>query len=252
MGKVTKEVVVSPECGELDAEVLQFRAQFEGRSELDELVRRGAQQMLQTAIEKEAADFIERHQDRRDEHGNRVVVRNGYKPAREVLTGAGPLEVQQPRVRDNTPEKENRVEFSSKVLPPYLRRSKSLNELIPWLYLKCVSTGDFSNALQALLGQDAKGLSPNVVVRLKEQWSQEYEQWSRRDLHGKQYAYIWVDGIYVNARLEDTENRRQCMLVVMGATPDGRKELVAVVDGYRESEQSWYELLIGLKQRGLE
>ncbi len=136
-------------------------------------------------------------------------------------------------------------------MPPYLRRSKSIEELIPWLYLKGISTGDFQEALQALLGEDAKGLGPNVIVRLKEQWGQEYDQWSRRDLSDKQYVYIWADGIHANVRLEDEENQRQCMLVLMGATPDGHKELIAVVDGYRESEQSWYELLIGLKQRGL-
>ena len=207
--------------------------------------------MLQTAIELEVQELLENNADRRDEKGNRLVVRNGYLPDREILTGAGKLEVQQPRVRDNSSNPEQRVQFSSAILPPYLRRSKSIDELLPGLYLKGISTGDFSETLRPLLGEEAKGLSPNTIVRLKEQWSQEYEAWSRRDLDGKQYVYIWVDGIYANARLEDTENRRQCMLIVMGATADGRKELVAVVDGYRESEQSWYELLIGLKQRGL-
>jgi transposase-like protein len=143
------------------------------------------------------------------------------------------------------------VHFSSAILPPYLSRSKAIEEFIPWLYLRGISTGDFSEALQTLLGEQAKGLSANVVVRLKEQWSVEYEQWSRRDLTDKQYVYLWADGIYVNVRLEDTENKRQCMLVVMGATADGHKELLAVLDGYRESEQSWYELLVDLKQRGL-
>ena len=251
MSKGTKVSVGNPEAKTVDAEVVAFRSHFEERSSLDELVRSGAQRMLQTAIEFEVRDFVEKHVDRRDDQGNRLVIGNGYLPAREILTGAGKLQVQQARVRDNSPDKDQRVQFSSAILPPYLRRSKSIDELLPWLYLKGISTGDFSEALQALVGEDAKGLSPNVIVRLKEQWSQEYEEWSRRDLTGKQYAYIWVDGIYANARLEDTEKRRQCMLIVMGATPDGQKELVAVVDGYRESEQSWYELLIGLKQRGL-
>jgi transposase-like protein len=178
------------------------------------------------------------------------VVRNGYLPAREILTGAGKLEVRQPRVRDNTAVEGERVRFSSAILPPYLRRSKSVDELLPWLYLKGISTCDFSDALQALVG-DADGLSPNVIVRLKEQWFAEYEAWMRRDLSGKRFVYFGTDGIHVNVRLEDTENQRQCMLVLMGATADGQKELLAVVDGYRESEQSWYELLIGLKQRGL-
>jgi len=159
--------------------------------------------------------------------------------------------VQQPRVRDNSPNKDERVQFSSAILPPYLRRSKAIEEFIPWLYLKGISTGDFSEALQTLLGEQARGLSPNVIVRLKEQWTAEYEEWNRRDLTGKQYVYLWADGIYVNVRLEDTENQRQCLLVVMGATAEGDKELIAVMDGYRESEQSWSELLVDLRQRGL-
>ena len=207
--------------------------------------------MLQTAIEAEVQEFIAVHGDRRDAGGNRQVVRNGYQPARELLTGAGRLEVQQPRVRDNSSEKEQRVTFSSSILPPYLRRSKAIDELIPWLYLKGISTGDFSEALQSLLGADAPGLSPNVIVRLKEKWGQEYDQWNRRDLSERAYVYIWADGIHVNVRLENEANQRQCLLVLMGATVDGQKELVAVVDGYRESEQSWYELLVDLKGRGL-
>ena len=137
---------------------------------MDELLRSGAQQMLQAAIDAEVADFLREHAGRRDEHGNRLVVRNGYHPERELLTGAGRLEVRQPRVRDNTAEKENRVAFSPSVLPPYLRRSKTIEDLIPWLYLKGISTGDFQEALQSLLGEDAKGLSANVVFRLKEKW----------------------------------------------------------------------------------
>ena len=234
-----------------DPEVIQFRAQFEGRSSLDEIVRHGAQQMLQAAIDREVSDFIGMHSDRLDDEGRRHVVLNGSLPSRELLTGAGPLEVRQPRVRDNSPDKEHRVTFSPSILPAYLRRSQSIDELLPWLYLKGISTGDFQEALQSLLGENAKGLSANVIVGLKEKWSQEYEEWSRRDLAGKEYVYIWADGIHANVRLECPENKKQCMLVVIGATPEGKKELIAVVDGYRESEQSWYELLIGLKQRGL-
>jgi transposase-like protein len=250
MRQVTAEELSGPARG-VDAEVLEFRSQFGQTSPLDELVRQGAQQMLQTAIEAEVDEFLAGHAQRRDARGKRLVIRNGYQPVREILTGAGRLAVEQPRVRDNSPEKENRVHFSSKVLPPYLRRSKSIDELIPWLYLKGLSTGDFREALHSLMGEDAPALSPNVVVRLTSQWSQEYDEWSRRNLSEKQYVYVWADGIHVNVRLENEANQRQCLLVLMGATADGLKELIAVVDGYRESEQSWYELLLDLKQRGL-
>jgi transposase-like protein len=250
MRQVTTEELSSP-AATLDAEVLEFRAQFGPTSPLDELVRQGAQQMLQTAIEAEVDEFLAVHSTRRDARGNRQVVRNGYLPFRELLTGAGRLAVEQPRVRDNSSEREGRVRFSSSILPPYLRRSKAIDELIPWLYLKGISTGDFTEALQALVGEDAPALSANVVVRLTQQWSQEYDAGSRRDLSEKQYVYVWADGIHVNVRLEDEANQRQCLLVLMGATADGQKELIAVVDGYRESGQSWYELLWGLKQRGL-
>lgn len=240
-----------PGVSYVDREVANFREQFEGRNLLDQVVRQGAQQMLQKAIEAEVQEFLKQHDDRRDATGNRRVVRNGHKPARRLVTGAGALEVQQPRVRDNSPNPDERVQFSSAILPPYLRRSKAIEEFIPWLYLKGISTGDFSEALQVLLGESAKGLSPNVIVRLKEQWTAEYDEWNRRDLTGKHYVYLWADGIYVNVRLEDTENQRQCLLVLIGATADGQKELLAVMDGYRESEQSWIELLVDLQQRGL-
>ena len=250
MRQVTTETLCSPEAA-LDTEVLEFRSQFGATSPLDELVRHGAQQMLQTAIETEVNEFLAQHADRRDARGNRLVVRSGYQRSREILTGAGRLKVEQPRARDNSSKKKDRVHFTSSILPPYLRRSKSIDELIPWLYLKGISTGDFREALQALLGEDARALSANVVVRLTQQWGQEYDEWSRRDLSEKQYAYVWADGIHVNVRLENEANQRQCLLVLMGATADGQKELIAVVDGYRESQQSWYELLVDLKNRGL-
>lgn len=235
-----------------DAEVLEFRENFDGRSPLDQLVREGARRMLQAAIDAEVDEFLAQHAGRTDEQGRRLVVRNGTLPEREILTGAGKLAVTQPRVRDKSPAAAERVKFSPNILPPYLKRTKSIEELIPWLYLKGVSTGDFSEALQALVGEAAKGLSANVVVRLKEQWSQDYEEWSKRDLSTKQYVYVWVDGIHVNVRLEDDANKRQCILVIMGATADGTKELIALSDGYRESESSWSELLIDVKQRGLQ
>jgi putative transposase len=250
MNQTTAFGNVIPET-QVDLEVANFREQFEGRDLLDVLVRRGAQQILQQAIEAEVQEFLQQHQGRQDAEGNRLVVRNGHQPARKIVTGAGALEVRQPRVRDNSPAKGERVQFSSAILPAYLRRSKAIEEFIPWLYLRGISTGDFSEALQKLLGEPAKGFSPNVIVRLKEQWTAEYEQWSRRSLVGKQYVYLWADGIHVNVRLEDTENKQQCLLVVMGATAEGQKELLAVQDGYRESTQSWNELLVDLQQRGL-
>jgi transposase-like protein len=254
MSKTTTDQLNVPVNNELDPEVLAFRQQFdavEQRSPLDEIIREGARRMLQAAIDAEVESFIDRHQDRRDESGRRLVVKNGSLPAREILTGAGPVEIKQGRVRDNSPQSEDRVRFSPSVLPTYLKRTAAIEELIPWLYLKGVSTSDFSEALQALVGEKAKGLSPNVIVRLKEQWAAEYDDWMKRDLSEKQYVYLWADGIYAKVRLEDDSNKRQCMLVLMGATADGKKELIAVHDGYRESEQSWSELLLDLKKRGL-
>ena len=208
--------------------------------------------MLQAAIEAEVEQFLEDHSCKRDENGRRLVVRNGHLPAREITTGAGKLEIRQPRARDNDPDKEGRARFSPCLVPQYMRKSPSIEEMIPVLYLLGVSTGDFAEALQALVGEPAKGFSANTVVRLKEKWTAEYEEWSRRSFADKRYVYIWVDGIHVNVRLEDPETKRQCILVVMGATPEGKKELIAVQDGYRESEQSWRELLLDLKQHGLE
>ena len=251
MSKNTTGRSATPVDERLDSEVVAFRQQFDDRSPLDQLVREGARRMLQEAINAEVEGFIDEHRERRDEQGRRLVIKNGSLPPREILTGAGPVEVTQGRVRDNSPDRENRVAFTPSVLPAYLRRTDAIEELIPWLYLKGISTGDFAEALQSLVGERAKGLSPNVIVRLKEQWADEYDQWSRRDLTGKHYVYIWADGIYAKVRLEDDANTKQCLLVLMGATVDGRKELIAVLDGYRESKQSWRELLLDLKNRGL-
>ena len=251
MTKTKTDRHVLPVDEPLDSEVLAFREQFDERSPLDQLVREGARRMLQEAINAEVESFIDQHRDRRDEQGRRLVIKNGNLPPREILTGAGPVEVTQGRVRDNSPDPASRVRFTPSVLPAYLRRTDAIEELIPWLYLKGISTGDFGEALQALVGERAKGLSPNVIVRLKEQWADEYDQWSNRDLSDKQYVYFWADGIYAKVRLEDDANKKQCMLVLMGATADGKKELIAVLDGYRESKQSWRELLLDLKNRGL-
>jgi transposase-like protein len=236
----------------VDPEVISFRAQFDQRSPLDEIVREGARRMLQSAIDAEVEAFIAQHAQKTDKQGRRLVVKNGSLPEREILTGAGAIPVTQGRVRDNDPDPERRVRFSPSVLPSYLRKTTAIEELIPWLYLKGISTGDFAEALQSLVGERAAGLSANVVCRLKEQWCSEYDDWSKRDLSDKHYVYVWADGIYAKVRLEDDANKKQCLLVLMGATADGKKELIAVLDGYRESEQSWSELLIDLKQRGLQ
>ncbi len=185
-----------------------------------------------------------------DADGRRQVVRNGFLPEREIVTGIGPIPVKQPRVHDKRPEGEGgREKFSSAILPPYLRKTRSMEELIPWLYLKGVSTGDFSEALAALIGVGTPGFSASTVTRLKESWEKEYQAWNTRDLTGKNYVYIWVDGIHFNLRLGEQD--RQCILVMMGATADGKKELIAVADGFRESEQCWKELLLDVKNRGL-
>jgi len=219
------------------------------RSALDEVLREGARKMLLTAMEEEVADYIEAHQLRRDEQGRRLVARNGRARERTLVTPVGELRVRSPRVEDRRRDETGRkFRFTSRILPPYLRRTKSIEELIPWLYLKGISTGDFGEALAALLGPEAPGLSATTVVRLKEVWRREYEAWRGRDLSGERYVYLWADGIYCNVRLED---ERQCFLVVMGATSEGRKELLAVHDGFRESELSWIEVLEDLKSRGL-
>jgi transposase-like protein len=234
-----------------NAEVLKFGPVGNARSILDQIVRDGARRMLQAALEDEVNAFLETHATKVDQNGRRMVVRNGYLPSREVVTGAGGLEVQQPRVRDKSSDAEERIRFSSSILPPYLRRSKAIDELIPWLYLKGISTGDFSEALQSLTGSPVDGVSANTIVRLKETWTKDFEAWNARNLSGKKYVYVWADGIHINVRLEDQENQRQCILVLMGATADGEKELIAVRDGYRESEASWTELLADIKNRGL-
>jgi len=251
MTKITTSPDQAPVSDQLDSEKIAFQQELGERSPLDEIIREGARRMLQAAIDVEVDSFIKAHQDRRDEQGRRQVVKNGKLPSREILTGAGVIQVQQGRVRDNSSDPSQRVQFSPSVLPAYLRRTDAIEELIPWLYLKGISTSDFSEALQALVGERAKGLSANVVVRLKEQWAGEYDTWMQRDLSEKQYVYLWADGIYAKVRLEDDANKRQCLLVVMGATADGKKELITVLDGYRESEQSWSELLLDLKHRGL-
>jgi transposase-like protein len=200
---------------------------------------------LAQAIEVEVALLLAQYADRRDTQGRQVIVRNGYLPEREVQPGIGAVRVKVPRVRDRSGAG---IRFHSALLPPYIRRSKSLEALLPWLYLKGISTGDFSEALQALLGPNAPGLSPATLSRLKQGWQEELAQWQQRDLTGKRYGYFWVDGVYFQTRLEEA---RHCILVIIGADATGHKELVGLWDGYRESEQSWQELLLDLQSRGL-
>ena len=218
----------------------------DGRDALTDVLRQGAWRMLAQTVEDEVEAFVAAHEHIRDEKGRRLVIRNGYLPERTIQSGIGDIAVKAPRVRDRSG---SGIRFTSAILPPYLRRTKSIEELIPWLYLKGISTGDFSEALAALLGADAPGLSAATVCRLKEVWKGELETWQRRDLTGKRYVYFWVDGVYFQARLEQA---KQCFLVVIGADEAGNKELVGLWDGFRESEQSWMELLLDLKSRGLE
>jgi transposase-like protein len=211
-------------------------------------LRDGARALLAQAVEAEVAGFLGEHADKRTDDGRQRLVRHGHLPERSIMTGIGAVEVCVPRVRDRLSGTDNRIRFSSAILPPYARRSKSLEVLIPILYLKGISTGDFAEALSALLGPNAGGLSASTIVRLKEVWADEHARWLKRDLSVKRYVYFWADGIYVQARLED---EAQCLLVIIGATPEGKKELVGLADGLRESAHSWRDLLLDLKRRGL-
>jgi len=214
---------------------------------LEDLIRRGAREVIQQAIEAELAQLLEQYENVKTLAGQRAVVRNGYLPKREVLTAVGPVPVQVPKVRDRSG---SGVKFNSALLPPYIRRSARISAALPWLYLKGISTGDLSEALKVLVGEDAKGLSPNVVSRLKVEWAAEHARWNKRDLAAARYVYWWVDGIHTGLRAEGSEG--QCLLVIIGVTPDGRKERVAIDDGLRESKESWQALLLDLKARGLQ
>lgn len=206
--------------------------------------------MLIAALEAEVAEHIQRFAECRDSDGHRLVVRNGHHRKRKLDTGVGSIEVAVPRVDDGRLAADgSREHFSSKILPPYLRKTPNLEALIPWLYLKGISTSDFDECLKMLVGDGASSVSPTTVVRLKEIWSQEFTAWASRSLTGKRYVYFWADGVYFNIRLE---GERQCILVIVAATEDGTKELLAVHDGVRESEQSWTEVLEDLKARGLD
>ena len=212
---------------------------------LHELIRQGARDLIAHAVETELESLLKQYADVKTPDGRRAVVRNGHLPKRTIQTGVGDVEVQVPKVRDRN---SSGIRFNSQLLPPYLKRAQSLDELIPWLYLRGVSSGDFQEALSALVGEQANGLSANTVSRLKANWLDEHKDWRRRDLSQKRYVYWWADGVYSNVRLDD----RLCLLVIIGVTEHGHKELVAVEDGHRESEASWRELLTDLRERGLE
>jgi transposase-like protein len=219
------------------------------QTSLDELAREGARRMLLSALEAEVEEYIERHGGARDAKGHALVVRNGLARRRKVTTGAGTMEVRAPRVNDRrVNEAGERERFSSQILPPYMRRSPKVAEVLPILYLRGLSTGDFREALPVLLGKDASGLSPTTITRLTAEWQKEYEDFRKGDLSDRDYVYVWADGVHFNIRLEE---ERLCTLVLMGARADGTKEVIAVEDGYRESAESWATLLRGLKKRGM-
>ena len=226
-----------------------LREAREELSELDKIARAGARRMLIAALATEAADYVERHHHERDESGRALVVHNGKGQARKLTLGAGTVELKTPRVNDRRRDEQGqRRRFTSRILPPYMRRSPKVAEVLPILYLRGLSTGDFRPALEGLLGEDAAGLSPTNITRLTACWEKEYTAFRRRDLTGREYVYVWVDGVHFNIRLEDD---RLCTLVMIGARPNGEKELIAVEDGYRESAESWKALLRDLKRRGM-
>ena len=230
MSNFTHEVVATPEATINDP--------------LTELLRVGAKNLIAQAVEAELATLLAKHDDNKLNDGRHAVVRNGYLPARTIQTGLGDVDIHVPKVRDRN---KTGIKFNSNLLPPYLKRSTSIEEMLPWLYLKGLSTGDYGEALASLLGPDAAGLSAGTISRLKSDWIDEHTLWRKQDLNDKRYVYFWADGIYSHVRMDD----RLCLLVIIGVTEHGVKELVAVEDGFRESTASWTEVLTGLRERGL-
>jgi putative transposase len=228
--------------------VLPFRQSDVVDDPLTEVLRSGARQLLMQAIEMEAADFLEVMKERKLADGRDRFVRHGHGPEREIQTGIGAVAVSRVKIRDRDAHNGEPIRFHSSLLPPWARRSRSMDALLPALYLRGISSGDFSTVLSALLGADAPNLSPQVLSRLKSEWAEEFERWQKRNLTVRRYVYFWADGIYLQARAED---HKECILVIIGATPEGRKELVGFQAGVRESTQSWRELLIDIKARGL-
>jgi putative transposase len=232
-----------------DSTVVRFPQPEVVDDPLTAVLRSGARRLLAQAIEAEAEAFLAQMADRRLADGRARFVRHGHGPERAVQTGIGAVEVRRVKVRDRAPAGTGeRVRFSSQILPRWARRTGSLAALLPVLYLRGISTGDFQEALAALLGKEAPNLSPSVIARLKGDWQAEYQRWQQRDLAARRYVYLWADGVYLQARMEP---QAECMLVMIGATPEGKKELVGFQVGTRESAQSWRELLVGLRARGL-
>ena len=216
---------------------------------LTDILRAGARKLLAQAIEIEAEAYLASMRDLKLPDGRERLVRHGHGPERMIQTGIGPVEVSRVKIRDRGATGDaDRIRFTSAILPKWARRTKSLDALLPILYLRGLSTGDFQEALSALLGKDAPNLSPSVITRLTGEWQGEYERWQARDLSARHYVYVWADGVYLQARMED---QAECMLVLIGATPEGKKELVGFQAGVRESAQSWRELLVEIKRRGL-
>jgi putative transposase len=233
-----------------DTTVIAFRQPDAVDDPLTELAREGARRMLAQVLIAEADAFVAQWKDLQLPDGRDRIVRHGHGPHRAIQTGVGPVEVRRAKVRDRGEVgTEEKIRFSSSILPKWARRTKSLDALLPVLYLRGVSAGDFQEALAALLGKDAPNLSPAVIARLTAEWQADYDAWQKRDLSARRYVYVWADGVYLQARMEDNA---ECMLVLIGATPEGKKELVGFQTGVRESAQSWRELLIDIKQRGLE
>ncbi len=229
--------------------VVRLRQPDEIDDPLTDVLRAGARRLLSQAVELEAEAFLAGMRDLRLPDGRDRLVRHGHGPERIIQTGIGPVAVSRVKIRDRgAATDQDRVRFSSSILPKWARRTRSLDALLPVLYLRGISTGDFQEALAALLGRDAPNLSPSVVARLTTEWQAEYEHWQRRDLSARRYVYVWADGVYLQARMED---HAECMLVLIGATPEGKKELVGFQVGVRESAQSWRELLVEVKRRGL-
>jgi len=229
-------------------EVTFIKDKANPKSALEEVIIKGARKMLKLALENEVDEFIAKHSALIDEDGRRIVSRNGYMPERDILTGVGPITIKQTRIDDRKLESNDIERFTSSILPRYLRRIPSIDNLIPALCLKGISANDFGAALSAILGKGAQGLSPSNIVRLKASWEKDYDKWRNRDLSGKRYVYFWVDALYFNVRLEDD---RSCILIIIAVDSKGNKELLAVSDGYRESSIAWKELLLDLKRRGL-
>jgi transposase-like protein len=215
---------------------------------LTEILRVGARRLIAQAVEAEFETFLATNADLILSDGRQRVVRHGHDPVRAIQTGIGPVDVEKPKARDRGAAVDDRIRFASTILPKWARRTKSLDALLPVLYLRGISAGDFQEALSALLGKDAPNLSPAVIARLKGEWEDEYRRWQGRDLSARRYVYVWADGVYLQARMEP---QAECMLVLIGATPEGVKELIGFQAGLRESAQSWRELLVDLKARGL-